>query len=78
MLSDICETFRTVNIYFVNNERKMLVFMSLDLWFLSLYCWHQRGEGLSPRELQSLFQQWTVSIFTAPLKQVFEILVPFI
>ena len=38
----------------------MLVFISLDWWFLQLYCWHQRKEGLSPSEQQSLFQQYTI------------------
>ena len=33
MLSDICETFRTVNIY-LKIKKKMLVFISLDLWIL--------------------------------------------
>ena len=30
MLSDVRETFRTVNIFV--NKKKMLVFISLDLW----------------------------------------------
>ena len=65
MLSDVRETFRTVNI-FVNKEKCLFLY----LWtcgYLSYTVGIKEGRAI-PREKQCLFQRYTITIFTAQLK----------
>ena len=65
MLSDVRETFRTVNI-FVNKEKCLFLY----LWtcgYLSYTVGIKEGRAF-PSEKQCLFQRYTITIFTVWLK----------
>ena len=64
MLSDVRETFRTVNIFV--NKKKCLFLYLWTCGYLS-YTVGIKGVGGFPSESQSLLQRYTITIFTARL-----------
>ena len=63
MLSDVRETFRTVNI-FVNKKNACFYIFGLVVTLVILLA--SKGGGF-PSESQSLLQRYTITIFTARL-----------
>ena len=77
MLSNVRETFRTVNI-FVNKEKCMFLYLWTCGYLIFSYTVGIKEGRAFPSEKQCLFQRYAITIFTARLKLSYIYYPPFL